>query len=205
MTRSKTASAENENDESKEKRHAVNVALRPGETKSEAGARQILQPTTQAGATIFHYSKYDYSTLTTLIKQLDENVQKTIADDSLISAQDMLAAQAHTLDAIFNNLAIRAALNIDGGCLGAGETYLKVALRAQSQCRSTLEAISDIRHPKTATFVKQANIAHGHQQVNNQSGEASCAGEIENQPNELLEEDIERLDIREAATPGRAD
>jgi len=44
---------------------------------------------------------------------------------------------------------------------------LKLALRAQNQCRATIETLSVVKNPPTATFVRQANIAAGHQQVNN--------------------------------------
>jgi hypothetical protein len=74
----------------------------------------------------------------------------------------MLTAQAHSLDAIFNKLAQRAALNM-GEYMQACETYLKLALRAQSQCRATWETLSTIKNPPVMGYVKQANIAQGHQ------------------------------------------
>jgi hypothetical protein len=45
------------------------------------------------------------------------------------------------------------------------DTYLKPALRAQSQCRATSEALPDIEHPPVMGYVRQASIAHGPQQV----------------------------------------
>lgn len=47
------------------------------------------------------------------------------------------------------------------------EVFLKLALRAQSQCRATLEILALIKHPQPVAIVKQANIAAGPQQVNN--------------------------------------
>ena len=41
------------------------------------------------------------------------------------------------------------------------DTYLKVALRAQSQCRATWEALGTIQNPPVMGYVRQANIAHG--------------------------------------------
>ena len=59
------------------------------------------------------------------------------------------------------------------------------------------------QYPRTATFVKQANIAENQQVIN---GEPSRAEKNINPPNELLEQqDAERLDFGAAATPGRAD
>lgn len=44
---------------------------------------------------------------------------------------------------------------------------MKLALKAQSQCRSTLQAISKIKNPMIVGYVRQANVAYGPQQVNN--------------------------------------
>ncbi|MGB5705479.1 MAG: hypothetical protein WBM41_01500 [Arenicellales bacterium] len=74
------------------------------------------------------------------------------------------------------------------------EAYVRVALRSQSQCRANLETLSTIKNPPVV-YVKQANIAPGHQQVNNNLD--SRTREIENPKNELLEQkDGERLDTR---------
>ena len=44
---------------------------------------------------------------------------------------------------------------------------LRSDLKAQAQCRATLEALAEIKNPHPVAFVKQANISSGHQQVNN--------------------------------------
>jgi len=49
------------------------------------------------------------------------------------------------------------------------DRYLKPALQAQSQCRSTWEALATIKHPPVMGYVRQANITNGPQQVNNVS------------------------------------
>ncbi|MDR5801594.1 hypothetical protein [Caballeronia sp. LZ001] len=77
----------------------------------------------------------------------------------------MLVSQAHTLEALFNALATKAAKNIDKPALL--DIFLRQALRAQSQCRSTLEAVAEIKNPRPVAFIKQQNNAAGHQQVNN--------------------------------------
>lgn len=43
---------------------------------------------------------------------------------------------------------------------------MRLALRAQNQARMTLETLSNIKNPPVI-YAKQANIAHGPQQVNN--------------------------------------
>lgn len=68
----------------------------------------------------------------------------------------------------------------------AMETYLKLALKAQTQCRTTLQTLAEIKNPQPVSFVKQANISHGPQQINN--GVSPRAEKFKKQPNELLTE-----------------
>ena len=42
-----------------------------------------------------------------------------------------------------------------------------LAFKAQAQSRATISALVELKYPRQAMFVKQANIAHGLQQVNN--------------------------------------
>ncbi len=72
------------------------------------------------------------------------------------------------------------------------EMYLKLALKAQSQCQATLESLE--RLGKCSVSINQANIAHGPQQINNIS------------ENELLESNRgEWLDGRAPETTIRDD
>ena len=64
------------------------------------------------------------------------------------------------------------------------ESFLRLAFKAQAQCRQTLETLSTIKNPPVI-FAKQANISNGHQQINN--GIASQAENNQKQQNELLE------------------
>jgi hypothetical protein len=118
----------------------------------------------------------------------------------------MTSAQANVLNMIFSDLARRA---INAQHMDKLDRYLKLALRAQSQCRVTWEALVTIKNPPVMGYVRQANIGHGPQQVNNASATpdgAPRAGENPNLQNKLLEEkDGERLDPEATRTPGRAD
>lgn len=99
--------------------------------------------------------------------KLDNNKERHLAPElkNIDDAQSILIAQAAALDVIFNQLAQKAAANFDK-YLGAGERYLRLALKAQTQCKTTLQALHDIKAPKSITITKQANIA-GQQFVNN--------------------------------------
>lgn len=156
-------------------------------------AHVAMEPTFLAATTLIEYAKpFGELDMHCLVDSLAMQTKAVNAGD-LGRAEDMLTAQAHTLDAIFNNLARRAALNM-GEYMQACETYLKLALRAQAQCRATLETLAEIKQPRSIAFVGQANIAHGHQQVNNAP---SCAEEPGKTQSKLLEEKHgKRLDSR---------
>ena len=184
----------------------ITAAGKPDEDQAVAIARTVLRPTVQAAVTLKEYGKsYGDLDLGGLIDSLTEQTRAS-SDGDLKRAEAMLTTQAHTLDAIFNNLARRA---INAEYMDNLDRYLKLALRAQSQCRATWEALATIKNPPVMGYVRQANIAHGPQQVNNAPAapdDAPRAGENPNLQNKLLEEkDGERLDTGTTGTPGRAD
>ncbi|WP_231750643.1 hypothetical protein [Burkholderia seminalis] len=126
---------------------------------------------------------------------------KSVQEGNLAGLEAMLTAQANTLDLMFNTLALKSA---QCDHMAKMESYLRLALKAQSQCRSTVEALAEIKNPRPVAFVKQANIANGHQQVNNGSGSPVRAREEKNvTTNELLEgRNGERLDTEAASRAG---
>ena len=103
-----------------------------------------------------------------------ENVRDALKDmaravhaGDLRQTETMLLAQACSLESIYAELATRAGKNL-GNNIDVSERYLRLALKAQSQSRATLETLAYIKRPPTL-FTHQANIAHGPQQVNNES------------------------------------
>ena len=112
-------------------------------------------------------------------KQLKKQSEAVNAGD-MSGVETMLITQANTLDMIFNQMARKAAFS---EYLNHMEVHLRLALKAQSQCRSTLEALAEIKNPRAVIFAKQANMANGPQQVNN--GVAREQNEIPS--NQLLE------------------
>lgn len=84
----------------------------------------------------------------------------------LAHAEAMLINQASALQALFVRLSERAMEQTHMPYL---EGFMRLALRAQSQCRATLETLATVKNPPLL-FAKQANIAAGPQQVNNGVG-----------------------------------
>lgn len=78
-------------------------------------------------------------------------------------ASELLAAQALTLDSIFTEMARRMALNT-GEYMGAMETYARIAMKAQSQSRATLEALTKLHQPREQT-VRHVHVNEGGQAV----------------------------------------
>jgi hypothetical protein len=170
-------------------------------SEADLKARQVLDPTVSAAALVTAFAEPTFGAveLGALVKELTEQCGE-IQNGNLKRAESMLIAQASSLDAIFLGLANRASANI-GNNIGNVETYLKIALRAQSQCRATLETLSAIKNPPVV-FAKQANISNGPQQVNNGLMPASRVEDFENKPNELLEhQNGETLVFGKASAP----
>lgn len=187
---------------------ALRVVRQPTEAQADALAHTSLRPTVQAALTLLDYNKaFGEMSINTLVDDLGKQCELA-SKGELGRAEALLVAQAHTLDAIFNNLARRAARNF-GEYLNASEIYMRLALKTQSQCRATLETLAAIKNPQPVAFVRQANIAHGPQQVNNgipHQDEPSRVRETEIQQDKLLEaQDGKRLDTGATSKATRID
>lgn len=125
------------------------------------------------------YRPRDDLYVTHCAEALRDEVSKVQSGD-LSQVEAMLFGQAKALTAVFHACLDRAGANL-GQNLDVTETYMRLAMKAQSQCRTTLETLVETKQPRSVAFVRQANIANGHQQVNN----GDARGETERQPNEL--------------------
>ena len=190
---------------SKHPPNTLAIVAAPQETTEQAKAHASLRPTVQAALTLTGINKsFGDLDINTLVGDLVAQCAQAHSGD-LQRAESMLVTQAHTLDALFQNLARRAAINM-GEYMDAAETYFRLALKAQAQCRATLETLAAIKNPQPVAFVRQANIAHGPQQVNNGAA-SSRAGNSESPQNELsrlTHEEGQRLAPGTAAGAGAA-
>ena len=157
----------------------------------EVAARALSQPEVRAAAMIQKYEG-DSMNVNALVNELRQQVAEVNAGN-MARPEAMLVAQAHSLDALFSNLARRSHANSSGGYLDAAATYLKLALRAQAQAVRTLEVLSEMKNPRPVAFVRQANISNGPQQINNGVPAPSRAREIENEQTQLSGESHELL------------
>lgn len=138
--------------------------------------------------------------------------QQLVAEGDLSFIEETLIAQAGTLDTMFNHLARLAHTN--SGSLEKLEKLTRLALKAQQQTTNTLKVLSEHKQPKHYVLAKQANIAQGHQQVNNggdnkrgsTTSRTHAHMENEKSENELLEGiNHERVDAGTQEATSRVD
>jgi hypothetical protein len=105
----------------------------------------VLSPTIQSAIGIQAWGKFAGEVdLGELLKDLRERVEKVQGGD-MRPVEAMLYGQAVTLETIFTSLARRATSQ---EYLKQFQAYLGLALKAQAQCRATLEALAEIKNPR---------------------------------------------------------
>ena len=180
------------------------VAEEWGFTKGTSSSQVMAALSTRSALTATTYKAFagggDALDVTDLMGELRKAGDEVVAGN-MGRMEIMLTNQALTLDAIFNNMALRSSKQ---DTFKGIEVLMRLALKAQAQARSTAEALSEIKNPRSVQFVKQANMTTGPQQINNGSTTQSPAREIQSEQNKLLEADHgQRLDIGAQAAAGR--
>jgi len=152
-------------------------------------------PELSAAAVLMKYGFGDDADMGLEILLEIQEKQARLAAGNLSDAENMLMAQAVALQGIFVSLATVAkdVLKEKNG-IQSLQTILGLALRAQSGSRATLQALGDLKFPRQATFIRQANVSNGNQQVNNgithsrtEEIEPTSANELSGSPHELLQ------------------
>lgn len=131
------------------------VRQRPGESVGDAQARTMLEPYVRHGLTASMYANRalgETKDKPCLMDSADflEAQAKSAANADLAMASHMLAAQAITLDSMFTELARCAAVNM-GEYPQAVDRYARLALKAQSNSRATLETLAKLHQPREQT------------------------------------------------------
>ena len=80
------------------------------------------------------------------------------------SQEAILVGQIISMNAVYTDLAIIARQNLSN--LAVFERLMRLAFKAQSNCRATGEALGALQNPPSV-FARQANFANGPQQINN--------------------------------------
>ena len=172
-----------------------------GATAAAETAKFALDPAL-CGVTVVRSfdGKFGQQDITSLLLELDTQIQRLRGGD-MSAVEAMLFAQATALQAIFVDLATRAQRQER---LPVMQAQLTMALKAQAQCRATLEALAEVKNPRHPTFVRQQNVAQ--QQVVSNAGITCGHGHIDNQANKLITESRHAaLDARGTGAASRVD
>ncbi len=185
------------------------------ETQAESKAKRVVTVAEiHAVAGVQAWSKHSFGADTNLMTLLEKIEAQTAAVQSgdMSDVEAMLFGQALTLQATFTTLSTRAAQNLSTNAV-ATEACLRLAFKAQSQCRATLETLAEVKNPRTATFINQANVSGGNQQINNNGAtpasiECHPHEKMGERPNELLSDertkDVKPMDGRATGKAGKS-
>ena len=173
---------------------AVNVPTKSHQTPLEASTEFLLRPSFLA-AKVINSDKKQLSNEWIDLQYTQAMLEKSIGEvkqGNLAEIEAMLYSQAYALNVMFTTLMTRANRQ---EYMPPTQALMSLAFKAQNQSRATLQALVDLKQPRQPTFVKQANISQGHQQVNN------LAEKNITPQNELLEGSYAQLDTGTTTTP----
>ena len=173
--------------------NALPVSRLPEQSPAQALARTALRPAINGAVVVKAYQSNLLGKdvdMSELVQGLTDSC-KRVNDGDLSTLEAMLVSQATALQTVFTSLVCRAQVQTQQRHL---EAFLGLAFKAQAQSRATTSALVELKYPRQATFVKQANIAHGPQQVINGAAATACpelarsshAGKSEPEQNKLL-------------------
>jgi hypothetical protein len=176
-----------------DKKQVLTLKLEKDQTKEEALAEfnsksEFLSTAVKESFDVGLGDEFNFQST---MQVLEKTIQQIQSGD-LSKIEEMYISQAVALEAMFTSLARRAKAQEK---LLQYETHMRLALKAQNQSRATLQALVQLKQPSQTTFVKQANIAQGHQQVNN------LAEKNITPQNELLKGNYAELDTGTTPTP----
>lgn len=171
-------------------------------TKSQRISRAVLTPENLSASVLMGYKTFADADISDIAGELKRQTAAINSGD-MTRAENMLVAQAHTLDGLFANLLNRGLMTNQADKF---EMFMRLALKAQNQSRATLQTLNELKTPKQVAFVKQANIGNQVQVNNDINTPRPRAEKHQNMPNELLEvQHGERLDTRATGTASSPD
>jgi hypothetical protein len=133
-------------------------------------AELALDSVVLAATTVQNYSKLfgevDVGHLHGSLSQMSSD----LLDGDVSQLERMLLNQALTLEVIFHATIQKSAVQQNPV---RSDALMVLALKAQSNSRATIAALTDLKYPRQVSFVRQTNVSQGAQQVNNGAPQAS--------------------------------
>lgn len=172
----------------------LEIPAKQGQTGLEATTEFLLKPSFLA-AKVIDTDKRQLSKDLIDLQYTQAMIERSIGEvkqGNLTDIEALLYSQAYTLNVMFTTLMTRANRQ---EYMPPTQALMSLAFKAQNQSRATLQALVQLKQPSNTQFIKQANIAQGHQQVNN------LAEKNITPQNELLKDGYAHLDTRTTPTP----
>lgn len=144
----------------------VQITANQLQSRLEASTEFLLKPSFLAAKVIDTDKKQlskDFIDLQYTQAMLERSISE-VRQGNLTDVEAMLYSQAYALNVMFATLMTRANRQ---EYMPSTQALMTLAFKAQNQSRATLQALIDLKQPRQPTFVKQANISQGHQQINN--------------------------------------
>lgn len=148
----------------------LNITVEKDETNRQAICRKITGPFTRHAFVtgeacerlLTSFDAGDKPGLTEFEWSIKERADKAASGD-LGDVSALFMAQALSLDSIFTEYARIALVNVSSN-LEASERYMRLAIKAQSNSRATLDALSKLHQPREQT-VRHVHVNEGGQAV----------------------------------------
>lgn len=151
---------------------SITQELRSGETEDQRLAELIVSPTSRTA--FLHYAlarklfgpregqKDQRASFDGMAAELKKQ-QEAAASGDMRRASDLLVSQAHVLDALFADFMHRA-LDNAGTYPDAMQRYMTLAMKAQTQSRTAIEALARIHQPREQ-IVRHVHVNEGGQAI----------------------------------------
>jgi hypothetical protein len=172
----------------------LEIPAKQGQTGLEATTEFLLKPSFLA-AKVIDTDKRQLSKDLIDLQYTQAMIERSIGEvkqGNFTDIEALLYSQAYALNVMFTTLMTRANRQ---EYMPPTQALMSLAFKAQNQSRATLQALVQLKQPSNTQFIKQANIAQGHQQVNN------LAEKNITPQNELLKDRYAHLDTRTTPTP----
>jgi hypothetical protein len=139
---------------------AISKAAKAGSQKTSIPLNKITDPSALGSGAIA--SIMDSGDNVKVVNAAKDGVEETLSkvkSGNLEDLEAILVNQVYVLNGLFNQLVIQGKAGLTEPTVMRSlpnhpKTMLNVALKAQTQCRATVQTINELKNPKKTTFIK---------------------------------------------------
>jgi hypothetical protein len=139
---------------------AISKAAKTGSKKTSIPLNKITDPSALGSGAIA--SIMDSGDNAEVVNAAKDGVEETlfkVKSGNLEDLEAILVNQVYVLNGLFNQLVIQGKASLTEPAVMRSlpnhpKTMLNVALKAQTQCRATVQTINELKNPKKTTFIK---------------------------------------------------